>query len=406
MAKDSDILKDSNEFSANQLYDYRNNFKNMIQGSVISRFDAVLRSNFERPFYLRKDSKGNTIFLSEGFLKELFPKQDIPVLAHDFVRDAFYDMNIYFVKGLNTGKLKKTGSPFSSLIPRKGFTAHQKSFANFLFDLNKNFLNYLTKQKLEKKILNLDTFITYFLDFLKNQDEKVFTRSKFLETIRTDNFINGVSISLALDDFSNDYKKISNYVSDNNFPFFLECCRRFGFSVDKDAPWKIQYDFSSPATEPYLKKYNLKNKDDVIEKRYYKAYFSDVDILRDFLITSYVVFYNIEDRVEFVIDVNKCKEPLIQTINKEKVSELSVIQNYPNFYWLKLYLDIKIIEDNLNIVKAKYDQVLNDARIILKLGRVIKDSSEEDKFYEALDYINFFVLESRQKLDAKKMLEY
>lgn len=406
MAKNTNILRDNNNFGADELYDYRNNFKDMITNSVIKRFDPILRSKFERPFYFRRDSKGNSIFLSENFLKEILPKQEAPILVHDFVRDAFLDMSSYFIKGLKTSKLKKTNSPFSSLRPTKAFVSHQKEYGIFLSNLNKDFLTYITNERLERKILNFDSFLNTFIEFLKKQEEKIFTRSKYLETTKVDNFINGLTISLAADDFSDDFKKISTYVNDNNFNFFLESCRRFGFFIDKNAPWVIQYDFNSPAVSSYLEKYNLKDKDDVIERRYYKSYFSDVDILKDFLVTSYVVFYNLEDRVEFVIDVNKCKVPIVKKVNKEKISQKTILQNYSNFYWLKLYFDIRIIEEKLNLSKAKYDNVISNMSAILQNGKIIDRSSDEDKYYDALDFINYFVLESKQKIDLNKILEY
>jgi hypothetical protein len=79
-------------------------------------------------------------------------------------------------------------------------------------------------------------------------------------------------------------------------------------------------------------------------------------------------------------------------------------QKYPDLFWLKLYFNIKIIEENLQVSKAQYDIIASEMQQILKYG--IPSATDQENFYEALDYLNNFVLEHKQTIDFKKIKEY
>jgi hypothetical protein len=399
-------LKDTDQLEANFLYKYRDSYKENAFKNVSSRFEPAVTKNFyfDRPLYGRVDSKNNAIFLSETFLKEITPRINTLVLTHDFIRDAFFDMNNYFARGLATNRLKRTG-PLSELIPRRAFSSFHNGYAQYLLKFSSDFTAYVADRKIKKNILNFDSFVNEFLSYMRStKDLQVLTRSKYIETTLCDPFISGLSISLGAGDFNDDYAKYQNYVIDNNFPFFLETCRRHSFIVDKNAPWVIHFDLSSPAAPKYLNKYNLNNKDEVLDKRYYKAYVTDIKILRDFFKFAYDNLFAADNKVNFVDGINKCNSPIIKVVSREEVTDLHLDQKYPDLFWLKLYFNIKIIEENLQVSKAQYDIIASEMQQILKYG--IPSATDQENFYEALDYLNNFVLEHKQTIDFKKIKEY
>jgi hypothetical protein len=399
------FLKDSNEFEANQLYLSRENFKNEIYPLFIDRFQGTLYDHFlEKPYFGKVDKDGNSIFPSEKFLKELDPKVSNFLFVQDFVKDAFLEMDTYFKRGIATRKLKVQQSPYSSLLPRQTFSNSNKSYTDYLNKFNLVLAEYLTTVYGKKRITNFSDFVEAFLNFLKEKPGLiVFTRTKFLLTNLCDKFSSGLSISLSTDQYDNDLNKLEVYVKDNNFPFFLESCRRHSFVVDKNAPWLLHFDFNSPASKKYLEKYSLTDENSVYEKRFYKAFYGDITILKKFLIHAYMSYISNSPSINVVVDVNDCLSPKIQTVAREAMDLKKMNIVYSDMDILKLYFDIRILEENLQLKESKYNQIVLDAKNILVYGAVAGD---RQKFISALAYVNEVINANKAKINTNDLLKY
>ncbi len=402
-------LKNDEFLDTNLLYKYRENFKTFAYSVTDRRFvPAVLKNlQFERPLYGRLDSRGNSIFLSEVFLRELAPRAGNLILVQDFVKDAFGEMSNYFARGLATNRLKTTG-PYGALIPRKGFSSFHGIYANYLKAYNDNFLEYLRDSKIKKKVVNFEAFVDEFIAYMKlSLDNQVFTRSKYVESTYCDPFMTGLSISIANDEFNNDFKKYDTYYLDNNFNFFLESCRRFGFIVDKDAPWTIHFDLNSDASKRFLQSRDLQDINDVLDKRYYKAYFTDIVVIKDFLRYSYNNLFA-DSRIEFVDGVTKCQNPIISIVQREELSDNFINTKYTDLFWLKIYLKIKMVEEDFVLIKGEFDRIFSDVQQILRYGipDVAEPDTAENRFFEAVDYINDVVLKYKKQIDYKAAKQY
>jgi hypothetical protein len=399
------FLKDSNDFDANQLFLSRENFKKEIYPLFIDRFQGMLYDQFlEKPYFGRADKDGNSIFPSEKFLKELDPKVSNFLFVHDFVKDAFIELDAYFKNGIGTKKLKTQQTPYASLLPRQTFISSNKGYSDYLNKFNIIFSQYLTSVYGKKKILNFNDFLDAFINFLKEQPGMVVvTRTKYLLSNLCDKFSSGFSIALSLDQYDNDLNKLEVYVKDNNFPFFLESCRRHSFSVDKNAPWLIHFDFNSPASKKYLDKYSLKDENDIYEKRFYKAFYSDITILKKFLIHCYSSYIINDPTINLVVDVDNCLSPKMQKITRENMNLQKLNLTYTDLQILKLYFDIRILEEKLELKKSKYDKTLVDTQNILRYGASVNDGN---KFESALSFLNDFIKKNKHTVKTEELLTY
>jgi hypothetical protein len=380
------FLKNSNNFNTRELFDSRQNYKN-IYTNFNKKYQNILYDKFfETPFYGRIDSFGDSVFPSESSLKELNPKISNFLFVHDFVKDAFSEMDSYFRSGLLTNRLNNSG-PYSSLIPRKTFSSVNKQYSDFLIKFNNAFFSYINNIYNKKNILNFKDYIFCFLNFLNEQPGIIiFTRSKFIQSNYCDPLTSGLSISLSLEGSDNDFNKLEIFLKDNNFPFFMESCKRHAFFIDKNSPWLINFDFNSPASIKYINKYNLKNKEEVFEKRFYKSFYTDLKIIKEFLHYSYNVYISSENKIDFVIDVDKCFSPVIEGILREPISIKNAQQDYSNFEWLKIYFDILLVEEKIVIKQSKYNQILLDLQNILKYGTLVDSMS--DRVISSQIYLN------------------
>jgi len=261
-----------------------------------------------------------------------------------------------------------------------------KNYTNHLTRYNFAIINYIKQTNSEKKIKSFKDFVKYFMFFLKQYPGLlIITRSKFIKSKFNPPMSTGLSIELASEDFDNDLKKFNTYVRDENFPFLVECCKRFSFLVDKDAPWRIHFDFNSPQSLVYMKRYGLNSKKDFFDKRYYKAYYTDIKIIKNFLMHIYKTYTQNDNILSFVVDVNSCNAPVLETIEMPNITEKQIDLDFDDMFWLKYYFDIRILEEKINFSNAAYKKIVLDVENILKYGRVINDVS---RYETALSYLN------------------
>jgi len=385
-------LKNNNEQTTDKLYESRENMKNNLYSSLSENYKPMVYDHFfEVPFYGRVDKNGNSVFPSEKFLKEVKSANGNFLFVHDFVRDAYNELESYYKKGLLTNKLKTTNSPYTSLNPKKAFSNSNKLYSDYLNRFSSIFVQYVRKNG-NKDILNFKAFVNKLIDFLSEQPgEVLLTRASFLKSKLCDQFISGFSISLMQDQYDNDKKKLETYLSDNNFSFFVDTCKRHCFSIDSNAPWVIHFDFNSPAAQKYLQKYNIQDYNDLLEKRFYKSYLTDLKLLKTILQHMYSVYLAVEPTEDIIVGINNCKTPVFKKIVKKEVT--SVETEYSDFEWLRLYLDIRMLEEALVIKAAKYKHAVLDIQNILRYG---DGSGGNDNFTASLEYINNFVNKSIQ----------
>jgi hypothetical protein len=407
------ILKDSNDYNAKELFDSRQAYKENSFIDIPEKNKTILYEHFfENQNYGKVDQYGNAIFVSERFLKGTKSSIGGLILVHNFVSDAFADMSEYFKSAYRLRKIKIQGSPYSQLQPVAGFSSMHKAYANYLSKFNLVLIEYLKEIKAQKTVLNFDDYIRYFLNFLSIQKGLIiFTRSKFITSKFTNQMITGLSLSLDGENYDNDLAKYNKFYLDPNFPFFLETCRRFSFLVDKNAPWTVHFDFNNPYSSEYLKKYIpiasppnlLKNKEKIFETRYYKAFFTDIKILKTFLHHSYISFILNENSYSLIEDVTECGNPIIKREERPEISLKKVETEYNNIYWLKLYFRIRLLEERLELQPAKYNKTVLDMENILKYGTT---ATSENRYESALAYLNSFLLSLVKQPSPQQLLTF
>lgn len=401
------IIKDSNDYNAKELFDSRETFKNKTYNHIVEKNKDILYEHFfENQFYGKVDSYGNSIFVSEKFLKGLKNPNNSLILAQDFVAYAFSDLADYFKSAYRLRKIKREGSPLAQIQPANAFSSMHKAYANYLSNVNLVLIEYLKELKLEKSILRFEDYTKYFLNFLSSQKGLIiFTRSKFIKSKFTNHLASGLSISLDGESHDNDLAKYNKFALDPNFQFFLESCRRFCFLVDKNAPWTIHFDLVSVTDQRsvYFNKFGIKDVEDVYNKRFYKAFFTDIKILKTFLHHAYTSFILNDSNLVKITDVKECGSPIIMREERQEVTLSDVETKFEDMFWFKLYFNIRLLEEQIELNEAKHRKVLLDTENILKYGTGVMN---ENKFISALVYLNSFIISNTKQFNVQKLLTF
>lgn len=350
----------------------------------------------DNKFYGLVDNKNRAIFPKDSLLYLNSNPNNISYLNMIFVIDAFRDMKNYHEQFLTGNKFANNSSFYVNLSIQKGCVVLDEAYTSYFNSLFNIFLNtYLTDER-KKLIKNFSSFIEFFISFIKLiAKTSPITRSSFIKSIYCDLAINGLIINFdtsAL--FSDTRKKADIYTSDPNFNSFLETAKRFGFLVDRNAPWRMIADLQSPVMRDYYNAYGFKTIDELLNIGYHVAYYSDLDVLKTIITSVWNVF-----TLENPIYVNQkqgtgCINLFAQLSELSQISVETFDKTYNQNWLIRLYMFIKYHELDLKFNQKIFDNFYYEAT------KLVDYSSIEI----CLDFINskFESLSTRtkQKIDS------
>lgn len=343
---------------------------------------------YEKLLYGRTDQFHNTIQVKQDKLKQILQPDDT-VLVLDFIADAFADFADFWAY-LNRKNVLEKNSPYASLKLKKGWQDINVYYYEIMSVYYDKFVEYVKETKKDKEITNFKSFLEIYVEFLDIQTPFFPILRSSVNSSRFSNpNVSGIVLDLKVEDFSDDQMKFNKYITDPNFAVFKETAMKYGFLVDKHAPWRIFADIASPAMKPYMDKYEV-NVDTFFESYYTKLLYPDLDILKLYVIQMYNAYVLSKPRFQepvFAICNGRTRLRTETTIREAITKEVVELQ-IPEETWIRFYTFIKAREQNLGWSQTFFEQVVLNA-IQFKEGVNIRGRngvhSEADKIA-----LNFF----------------
>jgi hypothetical protein len=326
----------------------------------------------EHLFYGRIDKNCNSVYLKDSKLKQLQGPGHTN-FAVNFVADAFQDLK-FSLKRLSSAGYYNSGvfprdigvhRAWTNGNPMKLYEAH----VNKLYD---NFMNeYLVEGHRRDSITGYREFIKLFLDYcLTTCQQFPLTKTGFMSSIHCSPFSSGLMVEYAAETHGIAHNaRVIRYVNDPYFAFFVKHVKKYGFMVDKNAPWRLIFNIASgkPASEGdptgaqrYMSKYNV-TYDDVFEKYYQNALSGELENIKKVLFILYDSFYR-QFPTREVIEQYKNTSSRCQ--GNKNVSRRLPRQPPPEFadvtsedlyfngnsdeYWYKILLKLRFVEARKN----------------------------------------------------------
>lgn len=316
---------------------------------------------YEKTFYGRINPDSKAVHVSEGFLKQIPGTPDL--FALNFVVDAFEDLREFFRFMLARDALE-TNSVYTTLRPEKAWTNLNAFYHNYMNLIYQKFKEFVSNQKKDKKIKDFNSFMNVFIEFVDSVTPLLaLSRSKIVISRLSDPKSSGLVIEIADESHAEDRPKVETFLDDANFPVFKESAQRFGFVVDRHAPWRIVADLGSPAMKPYLDSYGF-DVESLFERYYYTSFELDLMALRAYVIqfyNSYVSGRRVLVEPTFAYD----EAGRIRVINSEIIREpktrAQVQQLTSDEYWLRFYTYVRAREENKSWNQAEFEKVVRNA---------------------------------------------
>jgi hypothetical protein len=201
------------------------------------------------------------------------------------------------------------------------------------------------------------------------------TRSSFIATSICPHTTTGLIIELGDKDHSEDTLKVEEFIKDPGFEFYRNAAHKFGFRVDKNAPWRIITDINSPNMQWYMSNYGVKTMLELFDMYYYRAYHWDLPLLRGYLIQFYNSYIEAYPQVKEIRSKSNGTSYVVLS-DRMPISETEDL--FEDKYWLQYYYLLRIKEK-----KFKWNNKVIDKEIkkVLDIQKTIDISS-------ALWYIN------------------
>ena len=123
------------------------------------------------------------------------------------------------------------------------------------------------KEQIDGQVINYDQFLNLVLSYIVS-NKLILSKSCYLLANSLSPDTTGLSISFSEDKHDDDRLKITKWINDPNFQFFVNTAAKYSFFVDKNAPWRIVADLGSPVMLEYCKTFGALNINNVFNNFY------------------------------------------------------------------------------------------------------------------------------------------
>ena len=197
-------------------------FENFFYGKVDNNFIPVI-PNVDKLVQIESD-RGN-------------------LLVFDFVAESFHKFQSFFTLPLKLGRLE-SGTPISNPMAHGAFINTEINYQNHIIAFVDRFNDFLFLTTNYKKIGNPRKYIKEFYKFYFNNVDAIL-RSTYYLSSNNPSRGSGLSIEIASLNPSDDAAKMK-MIESANFGFYTEAAINSGFLIDKNIPWRLNMDLSSP----------------------------------------------------------------------------------------------------------------------------------------------------------------
>ena len=276
---------------ANNYQSARNLFTNRrsYQLEFASRVPEYIDFNNKRYFYGRVNDNFDPILVRGEKLKPI--SQEGPsAVALDFVVDAFEDMRRYFQKALAlTRGTTYDGTIIDGMIVQRGWVSANNLYTQHMVNTQRVFITaYLQDTYQSQYVLNADDYVNTFFRFYERLGTPYpLTKSNFTLSGYVSPNSSGLCLEIDSAEHSSDQYKVAKYYKSPAFDEYKKIARRFGFLIDKNAPWRLVANLASPIMINYMKRYGVSNRTQLFEQYYEKVEKYDIESLRRYFIQGY-----------------------------------------------------------------------------------------------------------------------
>jgi len=348
------------------------NFNQRLQYKNGNYFDGLpepLETYYDKNFYGRVDRFQNVIVPKKdsNLLKQASYEKNIFVF--NFVADALFKLKRNLKIAGDTGQIATNTSVFYILVATRGWFNYVPVYQGLFRMLPKFYDAYLySLDKREfNKIITFQDYVGGLINYLKVGTYKLpISLTQYVLSNHTSPVISGITAETAITKYGDDLVNYMQYISDPNFDYYVRAARKFGFYVDRNAPWRLFADVFSPPMLEDLGTYGV-TKENFFDTYYDRTYTLDVELMREELVTAYNHFAAASPKIiETVPGLSRRGAPGYSAAtlgcSTSKLKQIGERQPIASFqatalgtrYWLAFYFHIRMIESGVTYKNSDF----------------------------------------------------
>jgi len=362
-------------------------------------------------FYGRIDTDGDAVYLDDSNIKQLPGGRKGTHLAIDFVCKAFSDMRKNIRSAANKNWISKESLFATNLVAHRSWTNGdlRTGYEQYLNKLYNVFVDsYLPNKKRKEKITNYKDFVREFLKFILTTAEYFpFTRTGFIASIHSSPFASGLMIetSKEVHGIQNNAKVLS-YIRDPSFAFWVNEVRKFGFMVDKNAPWRIVFNLASGMEDKrktgdltggqlYMDKFAV-GFDNVFPVYYKKAFMDELLNIQKKFYSLYESFYlqfstyEVEKYAKCIKNQDSYDLRVFSERKERQIPSENIIGSIDDEkYWLKVLFKLRLAESKTPHTPQDFNFLMNSVMQYYDTFGVFRALEEINDFTKGYKVSNF-----------------
>ena len=282
----------------------------------------------------------------------------------DFVADAFNDMLKEFKKASLSKKIT-VGKKYDTLKPTTSYIAPKMLHTTVNKLKYQSFLDHLEYESKDNKIFNFKTFLTYFFEYLEDTVHGApLTMTGFVKSNYCSPNISGLVIDLDSSSHMMDNAKVKQFIRSPNFCFFASAALKYGFYIDRNAPWRLIADLSSPAMLEYMSKNSIADHTIAFQHYYEPAHYYGFEEFKNFVHKTYNSYVRKRSLITLTYS---CPSGAIRQklVKRMPIGRADFDLLYDDIYWIEKYIIIRNIEEMNHLSDSLRDQLIADAKSLL-----------------------------------------
>ena len=249
---------------------------------------------YDKQLYGKVDRAQSTIITTGPNLSIIKSAESPNLYALAPVAMAFESFVEHMRKANIMGVAKDIGNPkMYDVKAQMAYSNPRQKYQAYLEGAFEVYRKTFTPEQNEK-ILGFSSFTDDYKKYLLRVSKTYpVTKSNFLLTPSVSPFTSGLAVAIDKGDCGDDNYKYVNYINDPNYSFYVRAAKKFGFLVDRNAPWILWADIFSEAFMINFQYFYLDGTGTMVtEDNFFQAFYTptwktDIENLRQAFFQSY-----------------------------------------------------------------------------------------------------------------------
>jgi hypothetical protein len=290
-------------------------------------------------------------------------------LAVDFVAAAFNDMRKEFIKAAKSGRCISDDKYLSSLKPVRAWTSLNSLIKENRKQNYSDFSDWMLENRKANSFLDFLSFVDIFMPYVESRVSSMpFTVAGYARSRYCPMNISGLVVEIADLDPSEDPQKEQHFLNSPNWDFYHNAALQFGFSIDRQVPWRLIADLGSPAMAPYIQAAGLLNSNDtagdVLYNYFNKSHEADYTLFKRTIVESYNAF--IASRKYFTKPKLVDGEARAEGFFRQTKPLAIAMKELDDSFWFPLYAKVRYIEEGSPMDLATFERLKSESMELLR----------------------------------------